>query len=203
METTFIFSIAILIMSVVVHEVSHGFLAYFLGDPTAKLAGRLTLNPVKHIDPIGSILVPGILALLPGGLILGWAKPVPFNPYNLRGGKWGPAIVALAGPFSNLLIALVFGLILQFGAGSWLNPATASLVFSIVVINVMLALFNLTPVAPFDGSKLLYAILPDRTGKVERFMEANQLWLFVLVILVVGSYLEPATMWLAKILAGA
>ena len=110
MDTTIIFSIAVLVMSVVVHEVAHGSIAYALGDPTAKMAGRLTLNPIKHIDPFGSIIVPLILAMIPGGMIFGWAKPVPYNPYNLKAGKYGPAYVALAGPVSNFFLDLIFGL---------------------------------------------------------------------------------------------
>src|SRR3989344_7390564 len=107
----FIFQVAILVMSVVIHEVSHGFMAYALGDSTAKYAGRLTLNPLPHIDPFGSIILPCVLSLLPGGIIFGYAKPVPYNPYNLRNQKWGPALVAGVGPCANLLVALVFGLI--------------------------------------------------------------------------------------------
>src|SRR5262245_29317731 len=108
----FLFIIIILIMSVVVHEVSHGFAALALGDPTAKYAGRLTLNPFYHLDPIGSVLVP-ILGYLSGGIIIGWAKPVPFNPYNLRDARWGEALVALAGPVSNIILAIIFSLIIR------------------------------------------------------------------------------------------
>ncbi|HPI24743.1 MAG TPA: site-2 protease family protein, partial [Candidatus Paceibacterota bacterium] len=108
MATLTIFSIIVLVMSVVIHEVSHGYMAYVLGDPTAKLAGRLTLNPIAHIDPFGSIILPLLLSLLPGGIVFGWAKPVPYNPYNLQAGKWGPAYVAAAGPASNILLAVIF-----------------------------------------------------------------------------------------------
>src|SRR3989344_4725964 len=103
MPTDTIFFIAVLIMSVVIHEVSHGYVADYLGDPTARLAGRLTLNPLKHLDWFGSVIFPGLLILLHAGFVFGWAKPVPYNPHNLRAGKWGPAIVAAAGPASNLL----------------------------------------------------------------------------------------------------
>ena len=108
--TQFIFQILILIFSVVVHEVSHGYAALALGDKTAQDAGRLTLNPLKHLDPFGSIILPSLSYML-GGFIFGWAKPVPYNPYNLKNRKWGPAIVALAGPFANVSLAVVFGLI--------------------------------------------------------------------------------------------
>src|SRR3990172_11913600 len=110
----FLFIIIILIMSVVIHEVSHGYAALALGDPTAKYQGRLTLNPISHLDPIGSFLVP-LLGYFVGGFIIGWAKPVPFNPYNLRNQKWGEALVAIAGPLSNIALALFFGLLIRFG----------------------------------------------------------------------------------------
>src|SRR3989344_9619311 len=107
-----IFSLIILIISVVLHEVSHGYAAAILGDPTAKYAGRLTLNPLAHLDPVGSFFVP-ILTTVLGGVTFGWAKPVPYNPYNLRGGKWGPAIVGAAGPLANLFFAGFFSFILH------------------------------------------------------------------------------------------
>ena len=108
----FLFVIIILIMSVVIHEVSHGYAALALGDPTAKYEDRLTLNPISHLDPVGSVLVP-LMGYFLGGFIIGWAKPVPFNPYNLKNTRWGEALVAVAGPISNILIALIFGLIIR------------------------------------------------------------------------------------------
>ena len=111
-----IFSIAVLIMSIVIHEVSHGYAAYALGDPTAKYADRLTLNPFKHLDMTGSVIVPFITYMM-GGFIFGWAKPVPYNPYNLKNQKWGPAIVGVAGPLSNFVTAAFFGTIIRFGGG--------------------------------------------------------------------------------------
>src|SRR6185369_136655 len=114
MTTDFIFSIIILIFSVIIHEVSHGYAAYMQGDNTAKYAGRLTLNPLKHLEWFGSFFLPVISYFL-GGFIIGWAKPVPFNPYNLRNHRWGEALVAVAGPAANILIALIFGLSIRFG----------------------------------------------------------------------------------------
>jgi len=108
MQVDLVFQIAILIMSVVIHEVSHGYAAYSLGDPTAKYEGRLTLNPLRHLDMFGSVLLPFILYITHAGFIFGWAKPVPYNPHNLRPGRWSEAQVAIAGPFSNLCLALVF-----------------------------------------------------------------------------------------------
>jgi len=184
---TLIFSLAILVMSVIVHEVSHGYVAYLLGDPTAKFAGRLTLNPISHIDIMGSIVVPLITSL--AGIPFGWAKPVPYNPYNLKAGKWGPALVALAGPVSNLVLVLAFGLFLRFWPGLHWEELTAaqSLCITIVFINMSLGIFNLLPVAPLDGSKLLFAILPYRLRYVEEFMMRNQLYLVFALIIFLNS----------------
>jgi Zn-dependent protease len=163
MEPTLIFFLLALIFSIIVHEVSHGFAAEMLGDPTARLQGRLTLNPIPHIDPVGSILVPAILLISQAGFLFGWAKPVPYNPYNLKNQKWGEAIVAAAGPGVNILLAIVFGLVVRFGTGTL--PATfVDLAGVIVFINIMLAFFNLIPIPPLDGSKLLKSILPFRAG---------------------------------------
>src|SRR3989338_6814886 len=109
----FIIFIIILILSVIIHEVSHGYVANMLGDPTAKLAGRLTLNPISHLDPVGSFLVP-VLMYVSTGFMFGWAKPVPYNPYNLRNQRWGTALVGVAGVAANFLLAIVFGLTIRF-----------------------------------------------------------------------------------------
>lgn len=151
--------VAILIFSVILHELSHGYMALFFGDPTARLAGRLTLNPIPHLDPVGSILIPAILALTSSGIIFGWAKPVPYNPYNLRNQKWGEALVALAGPASNLLIALTFGLAIRFG-GVFLSTPVVEIMSIVVFINILLAFFNLMPIPPLDGSKVITPLLP-------------------------------------------
>lgn len=152
-----IFPLVVLVMSVVVHEVSHGAMANLLGDPTARLSGRLTLNPIAHVDPFGSVFLPILLLLSGSGFVFGWAKPVPFNPYNLRGGKWGPALVALAGPASNLLIAFTFAILLRVGA----VPASAIPLFGyVVIINVVLGVFNSIPLPPFDGFKVISPLLP-------------------------------------------
>ena len=163
MEPTMIFFFLALIFSIIVHEVSHGFAAEMLGDPTARLQGRLTLNPIPHIDPVGSILLPAILLISGTGFLFGWAKPVPYNPYNLKNQKWGEALVAAAGPGVNILLALVFGFLIRFGAGA-LPSEFIKLAGIIVMINIMLAFFNLIPVPPLDGSKLLKSILPFRAG---------------------------------------
>lgn len=202
MQVEIIFSIIVLIMSVVVHEVSHGAVAGLLGDPTARLASRLTLNPLKHLDPVGSIILPAILALIPGGVIFGWAKPVPYNPYNLKAGKWGPAIVAGAGPFANLLLAVIFSLVLRLGLDSFLSPATASFVASIVFINLILMLFNLVPVPPLDGSKILFALLPYRLKEIENLLNQYSLILILILIFAIGGIIYPVTLALFQLLTG-
>ena len=152
-----VFNLAVLMFSIVIHEVSHGLAAYKLGDSTAKQLGRLSMNPIKHLDFTGSFLVP-LVSYLFGGFVFGWAKPVPYNPYNLRNQKWGPAIVASAGPASNLIVALIFGFGLRF-AGAF--PVGATIAMSLIsYINLMLFVFNLMPIPPLDGSKIIAPFLP-------------------------------------------
>jgi len=170
----------IFLFSVVVHEISHGFIADNLGDSTARIAGRLTLNPFKHLDPIGSILLPGILFLTSlvsgGGIIFGWTKPVPINPYNLRDKKYGTLKVALAGPLSNLSIALLFGLIIrsihQFSIAPFLKTLTIFLGY-IVWVNLLLFIFNLWPTPPFDGFHILSRLLPSFFEKFKLLIYQN------------------------------
>ncbi len=199
--TIFVFSIIILFMSVIIHEVSHGFAAGLQGDPTAKLAGRLTLNPLAHIDPIGSIVVPIITSL--GGFPFGWAKPVPFNPYNLRSQRWGELIVAIAGPLSNILLALVFGLIIRFG-GHTLPVPFLSLSFAIVFINFSLAIFNLIPIPPLDGSKVLFAFLPFHWRRFRSYLERYSFLLIFLIILIpsFSTALGYAVYYLSALVTG-
>lgn len=182
-----IFSIAILVISVVIHEVSHGYAAYLQGDTTAFYAGRLTLNPIKHLDFIGSILVPILLYIMSqGSFTFGWAKPVPFNPYNLRNQRWGELIVAIAGPISNIVIALVFGLMIRF-AGALLPAGFLTLSILVVLINVGLAIFNLIPVPPLDGSKILFAFLPHRLQQF-RFQLERLSFIIILVIVLLPQF---------------
>lgn len=173
-----IFSIAVLIFSVVAHEVSHGYMAQYLGDPTARLAGRLTMNPLKHLDPMGSIFVPIVTSLIPGGFVFGWAKPVPYNPYNLRDQKWGDTKVALAGPFTNFGIAIIFSIILRSG-GSFFTEPMIMLMLQIVYINIILAIFNLVPIPPLDGSKVLENALPIRYRYIFDYIQRYSLVLIL------------------------
>jgi Zn-dependent protease len=183
-----IFQLIILFFSAVVHEVAHGYAALSQGDATAKYEGRLTLNPIAHIDLVGSILVP--IALLLGGapVLFGWAKPVPFNPYNLRNKRWGEAIVALAGPAVNLLIALLAGLILRLPLG--LPEPTVVILAMIAILNLLLVVFNMMPIPPLDGSKVLFALLPQRFSYIRRFLEVHSFVLVLVAIFVLWPFVS-------------
>lgn len=169
------FQFLVFIFSVMIHEVSHGLAAYRLGDNTAKDMGRLTLNPLKHLDPIGSVFLPLILFFTNSPVLFGWAKPVPYNPDNLRDPKTGAALIGLAGPLSNIAIAIIFGILLRLivNFSDLTGPITPAVLFLniIVFINIILAIFNLVPIPPLDGSKVLFAILPYRYYGVQRFLE--------------------------------
>jgi len=186
---TFAFQIAILIFSVVIHEVAHGYAASYLGDQTARYKGRLTLNPLKHLDPIGSFLVP-LLSYQLGGFIIGWAKPVPYNPHNLRPGRWSEAMVAGAGPLSNICLALIFGLLIRF-AGGFMSPAFLTIATIVVFINIVLAIFNLIPVPPLDGSKLLFALFPESFSGLRDFFERYGFILLIFVVLFIWRLILP------------
>lgn len=165
MDPLFLIAIAFVILSIIFHEVAHGFVADLFGDPTARYSGRLTLNPLPHIDPIGSIIIPGILALTNSPFLIGWAKPVPYNPYNLNSKKWGipqqagEALVAFAGPATNILIAIIFGLAIRFYAAA-ISTDVLEILVVVVYANLALATLNMIPIPPLDGSKILKALLP-------------------------------------------
>lgn len=201
-EINIIFGIAILIMSVVIHEISHGYTAYILGDPTAKESGRLTINPLKHLDFYGSFLVP-VLTFLLGGFILGWAKPVPYNPYNLRNQKQGSALVALAGPMSNFLVAVIFGLaVRQASLFAFLPVSFFQIAILIVIINLSLGIFNCIPIPPLDGSKILFGFLPSRWQNFEIAMESFGFLLLIVFIFFFYQLLIPLVFFLFKIITG-
>lgn len=187
--------ILILIPSIIVHEVSHGFVADKLGDPTARNAGRLTLNPIPHIDPFGSILLPAMLALANGPLF-GWAKPVPVNPARFTNPTKHMAITALAGPASNVLLAALLARLLM----PTLSGVAEEIVFWFIALNLFLAVFNMLPIPPLDGSRLLPLVLPERGRQLYRqFEQFGFIILFALLFFLEGS-LDFMTEWVVWLL---
>lgn len=184
MQVETLFFLIILIFSIIIHEIAHGYMAEWFGDPTARLAGRLTLNPVPHIDPLGSIILPALMLFGTGGsFAFGWAKPVPYNPYNLSNFKWGTIAVGLAGVLANLALAVIFGLMLRFSAELGITPGPfAEMLGTIVVLNIVLAVFNMIPFPPLDGAKVLFAFLPIRFQHIHDYLERN--WLIFIVFVV-------------------
>jgi Zn-dependent protease len=192
-----IFTIIILIMSVVLHELSHGYAAVALGDPTPRLQGRLTLNPLRHLDPVGSVLVPIITSF--AGFTFGWAKPVQWNPYNIRNKRTGEFLIALAGPACNLLIAIVFGLLIRFAPFS---ASFVSISAYVVLINITLALFNLVPLPPLDGSHILFSLLPPRFANVRMMIERYSIFFLLIALFVIWPLVSPLIYVLFGVLTG-
>ena len=204
------FIIAILVFSIVIHEIAHGSMANSLGDPTARYAGRLTLNPLKHLDPVGSFIIPLLLIIMPTNFVFGWAKPVPVNPYNFTDQKYGQLKVALAGPMSNLLLALIFGLASRmipleasareaigeeflFLGGEMIATGFWGQVFYlflfITFINILLGIFNLIPIPPLDGSHILFTFFPSLEEKArEIYAKAGFIGLAILFFLLITLF---------------
>lgn len=198
-----IFSILVLIFSIIIHEVAHGYAAYAQGDPTAKLANRLTLNPLRHIDLLGSIIIPGFLILTHSPFLFGYAKPVPYNPYNLRNQRWGEAIVAIAGVATNLFIAVLFGLLVRYAFAHG-NTAFGELGSIVVLVNLFLGIFNLLPFPPLDGYTFLRGILPPRMalsfrGFEDRLRQGGILTLFVFFITFSYFLSAPFSLFVEKL----
>ncbi len=191
-----------LLLAITLHEVAHGRMALRCGDTTAKAQGRLSLNPLRHIDPVGTVLVPAVMAVV-GGFIFGWAKPVPVNYHRLRQPKRDMALVALAGPISNGLMALGWGLIMLIGHGAqislpWLGEPLMAMGLAGVDVNVMLGVLNLVPIPPLDGSRVLAGVLPNRFG--EAMVRMEPYGLVILVLLLVSGLLNlmPVVMTLRQ-----
>jgi Zn-dependent protease len=185
----------VLILSIVVHEVAHGWVARTQGDPTAAMLGRLTLNPIVHIDPIGSILVPAMMMMMPGGFVFGWAKPVPVNPRNYRNYRKGDILVSLAGVASNAVLVILFAIIYALSIRmSGLFPETTSFWVTVlgmadfgIYLNLVLMLFNLVPIPPLDGSHVLYHFLPPALGA--QYRQIGQFgFILVLGFLYLGGF---------------
>jgi len=197
-----IFLIVAIVMSVVLHEVAHGWAANALGDPTARLQGRLTLNPIKHLDPLGSVLIPALLVFSGSSFLFGWAKPVPYNPYNFkRGGKWAEALVAGAGPAVNFALAIFFALVIRMFGGY--IPGIVELGFFVVAINIMLGIFNLIPIPPLDGSKVLGVFLPQSLAlgymRFRSMLEMNPFLGFGVVILFIVLFGREVAVFISNI----
>ena len=194
-----LFYFVVIIPSAIFHEYAHGWMADRLGDPTARYAGRLTLNPLAHIDKWGTLLMPVVLFLLTrGSFLFAYAKPVPYNPYNLRNQKTGPMFVAIAGPVANFLLAFIFGIAVQY-----LPISNFSLLLSIIVYaNVLLGVFNLVPIPPLDGSKILYAVLPDSLSQVKETLERYGFVLLLVFIFFLFNWITPIIGYLYRLFTG-
>lgn len=177
-----------LVFSVVLHEMAHGYAANWLGDPTARLQGRLSGNPLVHIDPLMSVIIPGLLILSGSSILFGAAKPVPYNPYNFTNQKWGEAIVAAAGPAMNVAIAIIFAVLVQNAEILNLSGTFVSLAIDIIMLNIFLAIFNLMPIPPLDGSKILPKFLPYRLAigydRLRQVFERNLVISFATIIFI-------------------
>lgn len=203
-------ALIVLILSVIAHEVAHGYAADALGDPTARLAGRLTLNPLPHIDLMGSIIIPALLIFSSSPILFGWAKPVPYNPFNLKNQRWGEALVAVAGSATNLILAIVFGLIVRFGTSFGIPDPALSVAATVAFVNLFLGLFNLIPFPPLDGFTALRAALPWHLSASLNRLEAQVrgagalsliLFLFVFSFIFAAPFFN-LVLWLFGVLTG-
>lgn len=189
MNVTMIFLyIVIVVIALTVHEFCHAWASHMLGDVTAKHSGRLTLNPLAHIDPFSTLLLPVALILLGSPVVFGAAKPVPFNPYAVRYGKWGAALVALAGPFSNLFMAVFIGLYMRF-----LNIPTSAEIFLLqfMFVNLAFFVFNMIPIPPLDGSRLLYALVPNSMQAIMDNIEKYGIYVVMIFLLISYKFISP------------
>jgi Zn-dependent protease len=196
---TIIVTLVILIMSIVLHELSHGYVAELLGDPTPRLQGRLTINPLKHLDLFGSIILPIITSL--AGFTFGWAKPIEWNPYNIKNRRAGELLISIAGPLANVFLAIVFGLVIRFGFEG-LPKAFLTIAAYIVMINITLAVFNLIPIPPLDGSKILFSFLPSKFSSLRANLERYSFILVLILIFFLWQFVEPLIPFLFQVITG-
>ena len=190
-----VYIIIALVLSITLHEFMHAWVSNYLGDQTAKQRGRLTLNPLAHIDPLMTLLLPAALILAHSPVIFGAARPVPFNPWAVRFGKWGSALVAVAGPLTNLALAVFFALWLRiFSPGGW----AVEFFVTIIVVNVSFFIFNLIPFPPLDGSRVLYAAAPLGLRQVMDKIERSGILIFALLLFVLFPLIGPFVAKLAS-----
>jgi Zn-dependent protease len=198
-----IISFIVLIISVILHEVSHGYMAEYLGDPTARILGRLTLNPIPHIDPIGSVLLPLLFVVSGSPVVFGWAKPVPYDPRNIRGVVWkeryGGAIVAAAGPAVNIFLAIVFGILIRVGS---FDATMVQFFLIVVLINISLAVFNLIPIPPLDGHHVLSALLPYSIRQKYLELSRYSFILMFVVAFVLWQFVSPIVLIITRFITG-
>jgi len=210
-----VFYILILLFSVILHELSHGYAAEALGDSTPRMAGRLTLNPIKHLDLWGSVLIPLLLVITNAGFLIGWAKPVPFNVNQLRNKKYGPALVALAGPVSNIIIAISVSLLARlFIFIGGIDPVSISAMGEIfispelkiagiiIIVNVVLAVFNLVPIPPLDGHHIMFALFPKHWNAVRIFFEKYWMFMLLFFIFFLWDLLLPIVIFVYTVIIG-
>ena len=193
--------VVVLLFSIIVHEVAHGYVALLNGDPTARMLGRITLNPIPHIDLVGSILVPLLLLISQSSFLIGWAKPVPVNPLNFRNFRWGEFAVSAAGPLSNLALAAIFSVLLRLGLE---NPGLMQLAYFGVSINIILAIFNLIPIPPLDGSHILALVLPRELARLYSHLQPVGFFLILILFYtgILGAILMPLYRQIALIMLG-
>jgi Zn-dependent protease len=194
-------SLAALVLALTLHEFAHAWTSHYLGDTTAAREGRLTINPIAHIDPVFTIALP-LISFLATGIAIGAAKPVPFNPWAVRGGRWGAALVAAAGPLTNLFLGIFFALWLQLINA---NATSFKLLFTFVIINIALFVFNMIPFPPLDGSRLLYAVAPEGLRNVMDRIERAGLGAILLLFLALfyfglGKYVSAVVLFIVNIL---
>lgn len=203
-EMNTVFYIIVLIISVIIHEIAHGYMALRFGDHTAEYEGRLTLNPLKHLDLYGSILLPLLLIITKAPFLIGWAKPVPYNPNNFKAEerRRGTFWVSIAGILANLSIALFFGILIRLNNILGLSSAFLGLASVIVLVNIVLAIFNLIPIPPLDGSKVLFSLLGYKAIKWERFFEKYSLYILLFFLVFVWDKVTPVILIIFKLFTG-
>jgi Zn-dependent protease len=200
-----VFELLVLLFSAILHEIAHGYMAERLGDDTAKRAGRLTLNPLVHLDPFGSVLMPLLLWWASGGsFFFAAAKPVPYNPRNLQDPRSGSAKIALSGPATNFLLALIFGIVIRIAIFAAASDMFISLLSIVVYINVILGIFNLVPIPPLDGSRILFALLPQTPDMFRVMMALERFGFFITLLFVLFGfqYLIPLIRFFLTLFTG-